>query len=969
MAGSFLILFGMLSFRDLSFVRIAKKVYPGIAIRTEAQGFDASKIEDDITTPIERVIAQVGGVRKMTSVSEDGTSLIQVQLEEGVDLKFKSLEFREKIDTILSLFPREVHKPQVYRYDPSNSPLMVVSFSKENVNEDELREIVEKSFKKSLESIDGVSQVIVAGGKIREILISCDAKQMEAYSLSLRDIVNKFQDINQNDSLGKIIEINDSLALQVREKLSQMVRIKDIPLKVDEKGRPIYLKDLATVSYAPRDDHIGARLNAKEKVSAFIYKNDNSDATFIANQVRLVLQSKNQAKILVEYNQDESLIIRETIFSLVRLTLISYFLLFVYFFRNKSLPLFFVTFLFSFVSILLCFAFIYRILKEPVSLSGIYGLLLASILWFLLRIREVSFRDHQLKFQERTAFRNLVLGIFLCLLFTFLFPYTVFLFFANLAFPLLFGFILLDFYFPILFANVTSKIQIPIPETPYGKEKWMYLSGLILAKGKQIFTKTKTSILSHKLLFPVSVLFLSTLSVYTVLHHDFYDNIQSDERETVAILEFPSGTSFDHTSKVTLDVEKKLLAFSGVKQVVSKIDPAHSLLLITLQDGIFPDRQFLQDLKSGVGSTDDAFLFFLSDTDSAYFQEIVFDLVGYDQKELEELTQKITEAVKNLDGVNEAVLRYKQSREELELLPKQESFMISSMTLPLFGDELRLALQGGVATKFIDREKEIDIRVRYSEKYRNSKNEFNNIRIKNIRNKFVPISELVETKQDKIPLKYYHKNRSRVLSFAVKLEGNSTRLRNEVIMFVKSTALPEGYHIEVEDANEGTNNVSIAILFILYPIFFFLFVSLIEERKLRFLHLMLVYVLPYYFTFFLLQYIFLGPFSLPFQIGMLLSLPICFLLFHFRLGKAVYTNYFFCLTYVLFLIFLDTTVMSFMHIWASLTIYFLMISAAHFLKGTWERQYEDSLENFLWESVLKVKRYVNERRIFLKKKG
>jgi len=87
MFGLFLVLLGILSFQKITFKREDKKVYPGIAIRTEANGFDASKIESDITSPIERVISQVGGVHKITSVSEDGSSLLQIQLDENVDLK------------------------------------------------------------------------------------------------------------------------------------------------------------------------------------------------------------------------------------------------------------------------------------------------------------------------------------------------------------------------------------------------------------------------------------------------------------------------------------------------------------------------------------------------------------------------------------------------------------------------------------------------------------------------------------------------------------------------------------------------------------------------------------------------------------------------------------------------------------------------------------------------------------------
>ncbi len=932
-----IVLFGILSFGNLSFVRLEKKIYPGIAIRTDAQGFDASRVEDEITSPIEHVTSQVGGVRKMTSVSEDGSSLIQVQMEEGLNLKFKSLEFREKIDTIISLFPREVHKPQVYRYDPTNSPLMVISFSKNQMNENELRELVEKSFKKDLESVDGVSQVIVAGGKIREILISCDAKQMEAYSLSLRDIVNKFQDINQNDSLGKIMEVGGELSLQVREKLKLMLQLRDLPLRVDSLGRIIYVKDIATVSYSPRDDHIGARLNAKEKVSTFIYKNDASDPQAITSKVRSIIKSKNQSGMEIEFNQDDSLILSETIYSLIKLGLFLLFLLFVYFYFSDSILPFLLTFVLSGICILLSLGLVYRLSGQQVALSGLYGVIFGSLLWFVFRIREVNIKNDKLFFIEKYPSNGLITGLFLSLFFSVLLANSVFMFYISLILNLALTFLFFDFYFPVIFINIIRHIRFSNSRVPILSKLLMRSSIFLLERGNKYLEKTEKPILSHRLLFPVSCLFLSIVSIYTILTSDIYDNIQSDENVTVAILEFPSGTAFEHTSKITLQVEKKLLEMSGIKQVVSKIDPAHSLLLITLSDGIIPDREFLQSTKASIGSTDDGFLFFASDSDSSYFQEIVFDVIGYDQKELESITRSLTEKVKNRDGVSEAVLRYKQSRDELQLLPKQESFISSSLTMPLFGDELRLALQGGVATKFIDKEREIDVRVRYSEKYRNSKNDFSNIRIKNIKNQFVPISEIVTTKEDKIPLKYYHKNRNRTLSFSVKLEGNSSRLRNEVIQFVKGYSFPEGYHVEVEGENGGLSNKKDNIFFLFYPILFLIVIILLKEKKLPISKVLVAYVLPYYFTFFLLQFIFLGPFYLPFQVGMLMALPLVTNFITYRFNQTIYLIYFFCLIYLLMLLLIDSSVLSFLYIWASITIYLLIVCLALRLNRQWER--------------------------------
>jgi multidrug efflux pump subunit AcrB len=952
MLGLFFVLFGILSFRDLPFVRLNKKIYPGIAIRTDASGFDASRVEQDITTPIERIIAQVGGVRKMTSVSEDGTSLIQVQMEEGLDLKFKSLEFREKIDTILSQFPREVHKPVVYRYDPTNAPLMVISFSKEQMSQDELRELVEKSFKREFESVDGVSQVIVAGGKIREILIACDARQLEAYSFSLRDIVNKFQDINQNDSLGKLTETKEELTLQVREKWKQMLQMRDLPLRVDSLGRIVYLKDIAEISYAPRDDHVGARLNAKEKVSVFIYKNDASDPIRIAKQVQAILSSKNQLKIAIEINQDDSVIIGDTIQAIIELGVVILLLLVLYFYFYEFLAPFFLTYLLSLICVLFSLALFYRLSGQAITLSGTYGIILGCIFWFLFRIREISWKNGSLVFQKKHDLKRFFLGLFVSVFFSLLLAHTIFVFYLTLVLNLFLSFLIVDFYFPILYLNVIAKFKIPNSFRIALVSKYLKLaSEFLLQKGKDHLEKTEKPLLSHKLLLPVSLFFLSIVGIVTILRLDVYDNIQSDEKETVAFLEFPSGTAFEHTSQITLQLEKKLIEIPGIKQVVSKIDPAHALLLITHEDGMIPDREFLQSLKSGVGSTDDGFLFFASDMDSTYFQEIVFDVIGYDQAELELITAQLTEKVKNLDGVSEAVLRYKQSREELKLIPKYEAFVESSLTLPLFGDELRLALQGGVATKFIDREKEIDVRVRYSEKYRTSKNDFSSIRIKNTKSRFVPISEIVTTSEDKIPLKYYHKNRSRVLSFSAKLEGNSSRMRETVVQFVKSFPMPEGYHIEVEGEEKSIFSRSDNLLLLLYPLLLSLIFALLLGEALDIYRMVFVIFIPYAFTYFLLQFLFPGPFYLPFQIGMLVSLPITIYLLSRRLNRSIYFVYFLSLTYLLMMVFVKVTLLSFFHLWACIALYFILTSFALRLLRAWESENHVKMSRFAMEQI------------------
>ncbi|WP_125196253.1 efflux RND transporter permease subunit [Leptospira meyeri] len=945
-------LFGFILRSDISLVRVDQRIYPGIAIRIEANGYDVNKVESDITTPIEKAIATVGGVRSMRSISEDGSVLIQIKMEDSAKLKEKSLEFREKIDLVATRFPREVHKPQVFRYDPTNSPLMVVSFSKKNMNQDELRELIEKSLKRSLEGVEGVSQVIVAGGKIREIQVACDARQLEAYRLSLRDIVTAFQDRNQNDSLGKLSNLKDSLGLQMKERFENLLEIGDMPVRVTGEGQVISIKDIANVSLSRREENIGARLNAEEKVTAFVYKNESSDGVSVSEGVRLVIEKKNLADIKVEYNQDESRILTETIKSLLFLEALVILSLFFFYLAKKKFIDFFLIFIICLIPSFFGFLLIFGIFASHLSLASCYGNVLGNLFWAVTRIRNFTIdKNGKLIQKKELPLGFLFLNVVASIIFSLFLSQVVSHFYLTLVLSCGLFFILLDFYFIILATNILNSFSWSVFEI--SNSRWIKYyekaSDFLINKSISYRSKTEEPILSDKIVLPLSLSFFVLLGIYAFFKIDLKDSVESDRRDTVAFLEFPSGTSFSHTDEVSLKVEKSMLGIPGVKQVVSKVDPAHTLLLIELEKGFVPDAEFLKILKAGVGPTEDGFLFFASDQDSSFFQEITFDMIGYDQKLLETYVQDLAEKVKALDGVAEVILRYKPSREELQLRPDPTLFMVSEISLPHFGNELNLALQGGVATKFIDGEKEVDIRIRFAEKYRSSRFEFNEMRIKSLKDKFLPIATVVKAEEAKVPVKIYHKNRSRTLSFAVKLEGSSNRTARNVTDYVKSYPLPTGYRVEEDNDYMNNNLISSNVgklFFFFLPVLVFL-VSLFSNRKMILVsEFLLTYLIPYVFSIFLIQFFYPGAFYLPFQISLLLAVPFAFyfvrIKYHLTKGILLYLGF----LYVLLLIFANSSVISFLYILFGIVSYLYLVSFGIRLQREWEKKYEMPLWKF-----------------------
>ncbi|WP_411821941.1 efflux RND transporter permease subunit [Leptospira sp. 'Mane'] len=959
-----LTLFGVLSFQRVKFSLSRKEIYPGIAIRVDASGFDAYQMEEVITSPIEKIISSVGGIKEIRSISESGKSIVQVQMERNLDLKMKALEFREKIDLISYQFPREVHKPMVYRFDPGNSPAMVATFYNEGFTQDELRELVEKTYKAELENIEGVSQVIVAGGRIREILVACDAKQLEAYTLNLRDIVNKIQDWNANFSLGNIEVLKKESSVFANSKFSDLYALRNIPLVVDGTGRVVFLHDVSKVSLEPRDDEVGARLNAEERVSIFIYNNQTSDILKISDRARSVFSSKKKGKLEVVITQDEASFLVNTIRSLlISGTLIVLSVLF-FFYQHTNFKKVFPFFLMSVVSSWFIFSLGIGVFRFDLSLAFSYGFILGQVFWGMFVFRVYRFRGREIRLFGYYRFGILfviILGISIIFL---LLSQGIFLFWfefvSAICFSAVSGFIL----FPVFYINLRDGFlfQWIHHKNKYHIGFYDRVCKFLIQKGFDWRKKTEEPILSHIYLYPISAIFICLLGGYTFFSSDFKYSIDSDKKDIVAFLEFPPGSSYQHTSQVTLSAEKKILEVSGIKEVISKIDPAHSLLLIKLDDGHLPDRDFLSSLKTAIGSTDDGFLYFASDEDSKFFKEVAFDVIGYQIKDLEMYVNKLAEKTKSMEGVAESVLRFKPSREELQLVYDPYKFELSGMKFYDFGDNLRLAIQGGVATKYSDQEREVDIRVRYAEEYRKSSDHLSEIRIKNESGRFVPISELVQPKEALVPQKIYHKNRARTLSFAVKMEGSSKSELNSLIDSVMNAPLPEGYRVELgneEDKGFFASDFSHKLIFLnllwLNPLVFFALTGNFEKTR----SYGLKAIVPFFFTMFLWKFFFSSVIYLPFLIG----LGIGHLFGNFLLESKYHLTQFpvlyFVSIFIPFVIVSDASLISLVHIFSAVLFFCFSLLGEERLTREWKLKYENrSLVLLIWELCKKIRNEV-----------
>jgi HAE1 family hydrophobic/amphiphilic exporter-1 len=276
-----LVLFGAISFNQLSIDLLPDISYPTITVRTEYSGNAPQEIENLITKPIEEAVGVVGNVVQVSSVSRAGVSEVMVEFDWGTNMDFAVLDVREKLD--LLRLPDESEKPLILRFDPSQDPIVryVVS-GKTDLKS--VRIFVEEFIKPELEAIDGVAAVRVNGGLEEEIHVDIIEGKLTGMALSIQQIINRLAEENVNLAGGTL---KDGEAEYLVRTLNEFTSVEDIGAIVVGSNRnvPVYLRDVARVTSSHKERDIIVRVDGREGVEVSCYREAGRNTVSVSGEI------------------------------------------------------------------------------------------------------------------------------------------------------------------------------------------------------------------------------------------------------------------------------------------------------------------------------------------------------------------------------------------------------------------------------------------------------------------------------------------------------------------------------------------------------------------------------------------------------------------------------------------------------------------------------------------------------------
>ncbi len=258
--------------------------FPVIAITTVMPGASPEDIERDLTDKIEAAVNVVSGVDELRSISSEGISQVIVQfvLEKNVDVAAQ--EVQQKINLALADLPRGIDPPVVMKFDPDANAILYVSLNGQGKHQKDLTDLADRVVRRRLESVSGVGQVTVLGGRKRQVNVLVDPVKLRSLGISPAEVGAAIGAQNMTLPGGRVDQSTDVITIKVAGKVHSVDELRGIVVR-EQQGRAVTLGEIATVEDGLGDLETAALWNGEPTVLLALRKQSGTNSLEVVDAV------------------------------------------------------------------------------------------------------------------------------------------------------------------------------------------------------------------------------------------------------------------------------------------------------------------------------------------------------------------------------------------------------------------------------------------------------------------------------------------------------------------------------------------------------------------------------------------------------------------------------------------------------------------------------------------------------------
>jgi len=310
-----LLVFGILGLQRLPVRELPDIDAPIVNVLTVFPGASAGVVETEITERLEDAIAGVEGIRTLASVSREQVSSITIEFNQNVDLDIAAQDVRDQVARVRGRLPDDAEDSIISKQDANARPVMWISFFSDGFDTEQLTRIADEQVRERLQTVPGVSSVIIGGEKRRAIRLWLDPAHMAARGVTVQDLRAALDAQNVELPSGRLESRDIEFSIQTRAQLRSPEEFEELVIRQTGDSRVLF-RDIGTAEWGVEDERGIARYRGRPSVGLGVIRQSRANTLDVASGIKTMMADITPNLpdgIEIAYPYDESVFIERAV--------------------------------------------------------------------------------------------------------------------------------------------------------------------------------------------------------------------------------------------------------------------------------------------------------------------------------------------------------------------------------------------------------------------------------------------------------------------------------------------------------------------------------------------------------------------------------------------------------------------------------------------------------------------------------
>ncbi|MBV8526400.1 MAG: multidrug efflux RND transporter permease subunit [Acetobacteraceae bacterium] len=287
MAG--ILIFGLGAYFLLPVAALPNVDFPTITVTAQLPGASPDTMASSVATPLEQQFAVIPGLAQMTSASGLGNTTISLQFSLSRNIDGAAQDVQTAINAAGGVLPKELPNPPTYwKTNPTDRPILIYAVYSDGMPLYRVDDFANTILAQKISTIDGVSQVIVAGQQHYAVHVQVNPVALAARGIGFEDVRAALANATLDAPKGTLEGARQALTLDTNDQLVDAAAYLHV-IVAYRNGAPVEVKDIGDAIDSSLGTRTAAWFNEKHAEVLLIRRQAGANTIAVADKIKAMM--------------------------------------------------------------------------------------------------------------------------------------------------------------------------------------------------------------------------------------------------------------------------------------------------------------------------------------------------------------------------------------------------------------------------------------------------------------------------------------------------------------------------------------------------------------------------------------------------------------------------------------------------------------------------------------------------------